>query len=90
MTKSKISKAVLDDLKSVGYVEGQPNTIPENVSPALRSQLIEEWAEQNNVKDALELPTAVDTQNQLARERAAADEGAGDTSKGRQGDVNKG
>ena len=73
MAKAKISADDLKILKERGYVEGNPATIPENISPVLRDQLVEEWAKDNDVKDALELPTAVDAQNQMARDRAAGD-----------------
>jgi len=89
MAKSVISKADLEVLKSRGYVEGNPATIPENISPVLRDQLVEQWAKDNDVKGADELPTAVDRGNQLARERAAADEAGEATGAKRQKDVNK-
>lgn len=85
---AKISKKDMDDLKAAGYVEGQPNTIPENISPVLRDQLVEEWAK-DNAHDALDLPTAVDRGNQLARERAAAEED-GDTTTRRQNEAASG
>lgn len=75
MTKAKISKDDLEVLKERGYVEGNPSTIPENISPVLREQLVQEWAEKNDVTDANELPSAVDRGNAFARERAAAEEG---------------
>lgn len=87
MAKSKISKSDLDDLKARGYVEGNPSTIPENLSPVIRSQLVEEWAEkQEGEVTTADLPSAVDRGNQLARERAAADEAGKPVAK-RQGDA---
>lgn len=37
----KLTKAELEDLKAKGYVPGKPNTIPENISPVLKSQLLD-------------------------------------------------
>ena len=91
MTKSKISKADMDALKERGYVEGNPASIPENISPVLRDQLVQEWAEkQDGTVTGDDLPTAVDRQNQAARERSAADEDGKPAQRGRQGDVAKG
>lgn len=72
MAKSKLSKSDLDDLKAAGYVEGRPETIPDNISPVIKSQLLEEWREKEGAS-ALDMPTGVERGNELARERAAAD-----------------
>jgi hypothetical protein len=47
MTKSKtgVTKAELDDLKAVGFVEGDKNTIPSNISPVLKSKLLKAMGE---------------------------------------------
>ena len=91
MAKAKISKDDLEVLKSRGYVEGNPATIPENLSPVLRHQLIQDWADkQDTPVTGDDLPTAVDRQNQAARERSAADEDGKPAQRGRQGDVAKG
>ena len=103
MAKSnKLSKSDIEDLKSQGYVEGRPETIPENVSPVIKSQLLEEWRKKEGA-GALDMPTGVERGNELARERAAADgdevmqkrlddnEKAADTAaKGRQNDAASG
>lgn len=96
---NKLSKSDIEDLKSQGYVEGRPETIPENVSPVIKSQLLEEWRKKEGA-GALDMPTGVERGNELARERAAADgdevmqkrlddnEKAADTAaKGRQNDA---
>lgn len=70
---SKLTKQELDDLKEAGYVEGVIESIPENISPVIRAKIVEEWREKNGVDNYLDLPTAVDRQNELVRERAAAD-----------------
>lgn len=43
--KSSLSKAELEDLKAVGYVEGNKHTIPDNISPVLKSKLLREMGE---------------------------------------------
>ena len=72
MTKSKdtLSKS---EREEIGYVEGQPNTIPENVSPVIKAKLLEEHREKEGLVAAQDQPTAIEVGNQLARERAAAD-----------------
>jgi len=88
MTKSnKLTAAELKDLKSVGYVEGQPNTIPENIDPVLKAKILEQWREDNDVQNAQDLPNAIEVGNQMSRDRAAADEKSADTTKGRQGNL---
>ncbi len=67
----KLTKAELEDLKAQGYVEGNINSFPDNVSPVLREKALAAWQEENDITDAAELPTAVDRQNQRERERAA-------------------
>ena len=88
MTKSnKLTAAELKDLKSVGYVEGQPNTIPENIDPSLKAKILEQWREDNDVQNAQDLPNAIEVGNQMARDRANADEGNKSTGAKRQGEV---
>ena len=88
MTKSnKLTAAELKDLKGVGYVEGQPNTIPENIDPSLKAKILEQWREDNDVQNAQDLPNAIEVGNQMSRDRAAADEKPADTTKGRQGNL---
>lgn len=69
---TKIDKQTIEDLKARGYVEGRPETVPENVDPAIRSTLMEEWRKDNKA-GPLDMPTAVERGNELARERAAAE-----------------
>ena len=45
MAKVKFTKTDREHLKSMGMVEGRPETIPENISPVLKQQIIDEWAE---------------------------------------------
>lgn len=61
------------DLESLGYVEGNPATIPDNISPVLKSKIMEAYAEENDLQNAQDFPDATSRQNQLVRERAAAD-----------------
>lgn len=43
MAKSNLVTAdELKDLKDMGYVEGNPHSIPENVSPVLKSKLLQD------------------------------------------------
>lgn len=48
MTKSKITKADREALAQRGFVEGNPNSIPENISPVLKSQLLAEMGENDS------------------------------------------
>lgn len=70
----KLTDQELADLKSVGFVEGDMNTIPENINPGLKSRILEQWAADNNVTDPLDMPTAVERQNAMVRERAKGDD----------------
>jgi len=45
MTKSKISKADREALVARGFVEGNAKTIPENISPVVKAQLLAEMDE---------------------------------------------
>lgn len=75
MAKSKLTAAELKDLEAAGYVEGQPNTIPENISPVLKAKLMDQWATDNDIENpATDLPDATYRQNQIVRERVAAGE----------------
>lgn len=38
--KTAITKADLDILKSRGFIPGRPDTIPRNISPGLKAQLL--------------------------------------------------
>lgn len=68
----KLTKAELEDLKSQGYVEGNINSFPDNVSPVLREKALAAWKDkQDHDVTAEELPTAVDRQNERERQRAA-------------------
>lgn len=74
MAKSnELTAAELKDLEAIGYVEGSP-TIPENISPVLKAKLLDKWANDNKVANpSTDLPDATYRQNQIVRERAAAD-----------------
>ncbi len=61
------------DLEELGYVEGNVNTIPENISPVLKSKIMEAHKKENDLTSPLDMPNAIETANQYARERAAAD-----------------
>jgi hypothetical protein len=70
-TKSSLSSQELEDLKTLGYVEGNPSTIPDNISPVLKAKILEDYRQNNPRAGA---PNAIETQNDAVRERAAADE----------------
>jgi hypothetical protein len=45
MAKAKsnlVTASELEDLKSLGFVEGNPHTIPDNISPVLKSKLLQD------------------------------------------------
>lgn len=70
---SKLTKAELKDLESVGYVEGDFSTFPENVDPALKARAMEAWKAENPGAGPYDLPDPLETQNEFVRIRAAAD-----------------
>lgn len=76
MAKSNsLTAAELKDLEAAGYVEGNPSTIPENINPAIKAKLLEQWASDNGIENpATDLPDANYRQNELVRERVAAEE----------------
>lgn len=94
-----LTNAERKDLETLGYIEGNPLTIPENISPVLKAKIQEAYAKDKGIENAIDLPTATERQNAAVRERAAADgneamqkvtgvgEGTVDTK--RQTDVNK-
>lgn len=69
----KLTKQELADLKSLGYIEGNFSTFPENVNPGLKAKALEAWKEENDVKSPFDLPDSIETQNEFVRIRAAAD-----------------
>lgn len=73
-TKStKLTAGEKKDLETLGWVEGSPLTIPENVSPVLKAKIQDEYAVKNDIQASQDLPTATERQNAAVRERAAAD-----------------
>lgn len=59
--------------KELGVNIDNPSTIPENVSPVIKANLLEEHRKKEGLVAAQDQPTAIEVGNQLARERAAAD-----------------
>lgn len=87
---AKLSKSELDDLKEIGWTEDSPFSIPENISPVLKAKIIEAYSEQEGVENAaFDLPDATYRQNEMARQRAAAEEDGEKVDTHRQGSVNK-
>lgn len=81
----KDAEAIGIDLDNIN-----PNAIPDNISPVIKAELMEKWKGQQEkagtkVETAIDMPTAVERQNQLARERAEMEGEGVDTSKTRQG-----
>lgn len=68
-----LSSQELKDLQSLGYVEGNAATIPDNISPVLKSKILEGINAENGNVNSQDLGSATERQNQLVRERAAAD-----------------
>ena len=81
----KDAEAIGVDLDNIN-----PSSIPDNISPVVKADLMEKWKTQQEkagtkVETALDLPTATERQNQLARERAELEVQGVDTSGARQG-----
>lgn len=66
MTK-KVTASELKDLKSLGFVEGNKNTIPENISPVLKSRLLTEMGE-NDAGSTPGLPGDIDNADVRAKQ----------------------
>lgn len=75
MAKNKLTSAELKDLEAIGWSETTPFNVPENISPALKAKIYEAYAEQQGVENpAFDLPDATYRQNEMVRERVAAEE----------------
>lgn len=62
------------DLESIGWSESAPFNIPDNVSPVLKAKIVEQYSEQEGVENpSTDLPDATYRQNEIVRQRAAAD-----------------
>lgn len=84
---SKLTSAELNDLKEIGWSEDAPFNIPENINPALKAKIIEAYSEQEGVENpATDLPDATYRQNEIVRQRIAAEEDGKPIAK-RQGDM---
>lgn len=74
MAKSaKLTAADKKDLESIGWSEDNPFNVPENVSPVLKSKIIEQYKKDEGLVSPLDMPSATEAQNQMARARAAED-----------------
>lgn len=74
MAKSaKLTAAEKKDLESIGWSEDNPFNVPENVSPVLKSKIIEQYKKDEGLVSPLDMPSAVEAGNQMSRARAAED-----------------
>lgn len=104
MARAKSTKLTADerkDLESIGWSEATPFNIPENIDPTLKARIIEQYSEQEGVENpATDLPDATYRQNEIVRQRVAAEEAdpldhdhdgkrGGHVDNRRQGEVNK-
>lgn len=71
-----LSASERKDLEAIGWSEDSPFNIPENVSPVLKSKVVEAFKKDKGLVSPSDMPSAIETGNQLARARAADD---GDT-----------
>lgn len=70
---AKLTSAEVKDLEAIGWSEDAPFNIPENVSPVIKAKIVEQYSEQEGVENpSTDLPDATYRQNQIVRERAAA------------------
>lgn len=59
MTKTGVTKSELESLKTVGFVEGDKNTIPENINPVLKSKLLAAMGEDDSGSTAGRQPNVL-------------------------------
>lgn len=72
MAKSEsLTAAEKKDLQAVGWSEDNPFNVPENVSPVLKSKVIEAYKKEQGLVSPLDMPNAIESGNQAARARAA-------------------
>ena len=68
-----LTNTELEDLNSVGYVEGNFATFPINVSSILKAKAMADWKEAHPEDSQFDIPDPIEDQNNRVRERAAAD-----------------
>lgn len=79
MAKTSLTNAEKKDLEAAGYVEGNALTVPLNISPILRQKIYADIEANRDPKPVegtesyMDKPTADERQNELVRQRAAAD-----------------
>lgn len=59
------------DLESIGWSEDNPFNVPENVSPVLKSKIVEHYKKEQGLVSPLDMPSAIESGNQMVRARAA-------------------
>ena len=70
---TNLTAAEKKDLEAAGWSEDNPFNVPENVSPVLKSKIIEAYKKDKGLVSPLDMPNAIESGNQAARMRAAAD-----------------
>lgn len=70
---TKLTAQEKKDLEQIGWSEDNPFNVPENVSPVLKSKIIEQYKKDEGLVSPLDMPSATEAGNQYARARAAED-----------------
>jgi hypothetical protein len=68
-----LTAAEKKDLQELGWTEDNPFNVPENISPVLKSKIIEAYKKEQGLVSPLDMPNATEVGNQAARARAAED-----------------
>jgi len=72
-TSTTLSASEKKDLQELGWSEDNPSNIPENISPVLKSKIIEAYKKDQGLVSPLDMPNAIEVGNQASRARAAED-----------------
>lgn len=71
---TKLTAGDKKDLEAIGWSESSPFNVPDNVSPVIKAKIYEEYAEKQGIENpSTDLPDATARQNEIVRQRAAAD-----------------
>jgi len=70
---SELTASEKKDLESIGWSEANPFNVPENVSPVLKSKIVEHYKKEQGLVSPLDMPSATESGNQMVRARAADD-----------------
>jgi hypothetical protein len=72
-TSTTLTASEKKDLQELGWTEDNPFNVPENISPVLKSKVIEAYKKDQGLVSPLDMPNAIEAGNQAARARAAED-----------------